>query len=221
MKQSGVALIAGLALLAAISLLALVSTSGMILQQQMASNQRENERALENSAIASFSATAWLYSRANHEREPDCISDCLLPVGILNPGDLPDQIEYQSAGWWALNGIEAGFNPLTGDEPVFASSSGADAPRWVMEEIHFEVIENAPVQNPTQGVGYYRILGRGTGKHAGKVALTELIIARPWGGDYQLGAFPPGPDPGDFCSQFSELPESALDCGRLAWRQRR
>ena len=106
MNQRGVALIAGLVLLAALSLLALIATSAMILQRHMAANYHENKLALENSAIASSFATAWLYSRASHEREEACISDCVLPVAIHNAGEIPAQAEYQDSGWWQSNGIE-------------------------------------------------------------------------------------------------------------------
>jgi Tfp pilus assembly protein PilX len=216
-----VALIAGLAMLAALSLLALVATSGMILQRHMAANYHENKLALENSAIASSFATAWLLSRANHERESDCTSDCLLPVAIHNLGEIPTQVEYQSSSWWQSNGIEVGFNPESAESMGDNPGSGAIPPLWIMEELHFEVVENADAGSPFEGVGYYRILSRGTGTQAGKVAVTESIVARPWGDDYQLEVFPPGPEASNFCLQFAGTAEEDHDCGPLAWRQRR
>ena len=221
MNQRGVALIAGLALLAALSLLALVATSGMILQRHMAANYHENKLALENSAIASSFATAWLNSRANHERESDCTSDCLLPVAIHNVGEIPSQVEYQSSSWWQTNGIEVGVNPDSGESMGDNPGSGAVPPLWIMEELHFEVAENTDDGSSFEGVGYYRILSRGTGMQAGKIAVTESIVARPWGGDYQLDDFPPGPEAGNFCLQFAGTAEEDHDCGPLAWRQRR
>jgi Tfp pilus assembly protein PilX len=221
MKQRGVALIAGLALLAALSLLALVATSGMILQRHMAANYHENKLALENSAIASSFATAWLYSRANHEREENCISDCILPVAIHKLGEIPARAEYQSSGWWQNNGIAVGVNPESGDPMGDNPGSGAVSPLWILEELHFEAAENADDGNPFEGVGYYRILSRGTGTQAGKVAVSESIVARPWGGDYQLDVFPPGPEASSFCLQFVDEAEEDHDCGRVAWRQRR
>ena len=142
MNQRGVALIAGLAMLAALSLLALVATSGMILQRHMAANYHENKLALENSAIASSFATAWLFSRANHEREEDCTSDCLLPVAIHNAGEIPNQVEYQSSSWWQSNGIEVGVNPESGESMGENPGSGAHPPLWIMEELHIEVAES-------------------------------------------------------------------------------
>lgn len=221
MNQRGVALIAGLALLATLSLLALVATSGMILQQTMAANYHENKLALENSAIASSFATAWLYSRANHEREDGCVDDCLLPVAIHNAGDIPAQVEYQGSSWWLSNGIAVGVNPETGVSVGDIPASGAVPSLWILEELHFTAAENTDAENSNQGVGYYRILSRGTGTQAGKVAVTESIVARPWGGDIQLGTFPPGPEASNFCLQFATQAEIEIDCGRLAWRQRR
>jgi hypothetical protein len=221
MNQRGVALIAGLALLAALSLLALVATSGMILQRHMAANYRENKLALENSAIASSFATAWLFSRASHEREGACISDCLLPVAIHNPGEIPVQAEYQGSSWWQSNGIEVGVNPESGESMGINPGTGAVPPLWILEELHFEAAENVDGGSPFEGVGYYRILSRGTGIQAGKIAVTESFVARPWGGDYQLDVFPPGPEVSNFCLQFAGEAEENHDCGRLAWRQRR
>ena len=128
MIQRGVALIAGLALLAALSLLALVATSGMILQRHMAANDHENKRTLENSAIATSFATAWLYSRANHEREDACISDCLLPVAIHSLGEIPAQAEYQDLIWWQSNGIEVGVNPESGESVAENPGTGVVPP---------------------------------------------------------------------------------------------
>jgi Tfp pilus assembly protein PilX len=221
MNQRGVALIAGLALLAALSLLALVATSGMILQQHMAANYHENKLALENSAIATTFATAWLYSRANHERQKACVSDCLLPVAIHNVGEIPAQAEYQGSSWWQSNGIEVGVNPESGESMGDNPGTGAVPPLWILEELHFVAAENVDDGDPFEGVGYYRILSRGTGTQAGKIAVTESIVARPWGGDYQLDVFPPEPEASNFCLQFAGKVEEDRDCGRLAWRQRR
>jgi len=224
MNQRGVAMIAGLVLLAALSLLALVATSGMILQRHMADNYHENEIALENSAIASAFAVAWLYSRLNLERQAACISNCLLPAAILNAGEVPAGAEFRGSGWWLSNGIEAGVNPESAEAVAANPGSGANPPLWIMDELHFEAVENANPDNGIEGVGYYRILSRGTGIQTGKVAVTETIVARPWGGDYLPDAFPPGAEASEFCLQFAgpeENPEEDPDCGRLAWRQRR
>jgi hypothetical protein len=67
------------------------------------------------------------------------------------------------------------------------------------------------------GVGYYRILARGTGGSPGSLAVIESIVARPWGGEYQPALYPAAQPPGLFCRQF----DPAIPCGTLAWRQRR
>lgn len=221
MNQQGVALIAGLALLAALSLLGLVATSGMILQRHMASNYQENKLALENAAIASSFATAWLFSRANYERQGNCILNCILPVAIHNTGEIPAGAEFQGSSWWQLNGIEAGANPESGETMVSNPGSGANPPRWILEELHFELAQIPDGESPFDGVGYYRILSRGTGTREEKVAITESIVARPWGDRYQLDSYPPGPDASGFCLQFAEQTEDSFDCGQMAWRQRR
>ena len=220
MNDRGIALVTGLILLAAISLLALVSTSGMLLQNQMASNQTQGAIALENSEIAMSYALAWLQNRANHEREEACISDCLLPVAIWQPGEIPSQAEYESAAWWRMNAWEAGFHPVTGEPDYSIATTGAEPPRWLLEELHYSVAEGS-FEDGTEGIGYYRILGRGTGSHPSSVAVTESIIARPWGGDYSLSVYPPESEGSDFCQQFATDSSPPLDCGRLAWRQRR
>ena len=220
MNQRGVALIAGLSLLAALSLLALVATSGMILQRHMAVNYHENKLALDNSAIAASFAKAWLFSRANHEREKSCTVDCLLPVAIHNAGEIPAQLEFQSVVWWQENGIKAGVNPESGESTGNYPVAGASPPLWILEELNFEATENSNDGAPFEGVGYYRILSRGTGTHEEKVAVSESIVARPWGGDFQLDVYPPGPEVSTFCQQFSGK-TGDNDCGHLAWRQRR
>jgi Tfp pilus assembly protein PilX len=221
MNQRGVALIAGLALLAALSLLALVATSGMILQRHMSANYQENKLALENAAIATSFAVAWLFSRASHEREAGCISDCILPVAVHDKGEIPAQAEFQSSSWWQSNGIAVGIDPGSAAPTGGNPGTGVVSPLWILEELHFEVAENAEDRSHFEGVGYYRILSRGTGTLARKIAVAESIVARPWGGDYQLDVFPPGSATSDFCLQFEGEAEEDYDCARLAWRQRR
>lgn len=221
MNQRGIALIAGLVLLAAISLLGLMAASGMILQKHMASNFRQDMLALENSEIAGSYASKWLFSRPNHEREAACVSNCTLPVAIRNAGEIPALAEYQSAAWWRANGVAAGTHPVSGENSTSYENSGSEPARWIMEELHFHPLSGNELEDGTEGIAYYRILGRGSGIHPASVAVTESIVARPWGGDYQLGDFPPGPEPDDFCLQFDQQTRQLINCGRLAWRQRR
>lgn len=221
MKVRGFVLIAGLVLLAAVSLLALVAASSMLLQTQMASNFTQDAKALEHSAIAMSYASAWLDSRANHEREEACISNCLLPVAIHNAGEIPALAEYENAAWWRSNAVKAGINPATGEILASYEDLGTEPPHWILEELHFQSAAEGEFEDGTRGVGYYRILGRGTGVHPASIAVIESIVARPWGGDYRLNGFPPGYGPENFCTQFDQAQLLQLDCGRMAWRQRR
>jgi len=220
-NQRGIALLAGLVLLASISLLALMAASGMIMQKQLSSNFRQDMKALENSSIATSYASSWLYSRSLHERDPACSRDCVLPVAIRSAGEIPTVAEYESAAWWRNNGIEAGVNPITGDLLTSFRDSGSEPPRWIIEELHYQSLAGSGFEDGTEGLAYYRILGRGAGVHPASIAVTESIVARPWGGDYQLNEFPPGHELTDFCAQFDDPTIPPFNCGRLAWRQRR
>lgn len=216
MKQRGIALIAGLLLLTVLSMIALISVSGMILQRQMAGNLHENARALESATYADTFAAAWLNSRADHEREAACRSGCVLPAGILNGGSLPAQPEFESLAWWREHAVTAGYDPAGGEQ---VGTLPADEPPalWLAEEIHYQSTGDPAGQDSAEAIAYYRILGRGSAKKTSSIAVTEAIVARPWGGDYQAGEFP-APDGVDrFCEQFPER----YDCGLLAWRQRR
>ena len=221
MNERGIALIAGLVLLAALSLLALMAASGMIMQKHMASNFRQDMQALENSGIATSHASAWLYSRPSHEREAACAANCVLPVAIRNAGEIPARAEYESTVWWRENAVEAGTNPITGEVSAYYANSGSEPPRWIIEELHYQSLAGAGFDDGTEGLAYYRILGRGAGVHPASIAVTESIVARPWGGDYQLNDYPPGAEAENFCTQFDEQSGPQFRCGRLAWRQRR
>jgi Tfp pilus assembly protein PilX len=216
MNQNGIALLTGLVFLAAVSLLALAASNGMVLQRHQAANFEEKTLAAENAAIAEAQARSWILSRPDVERQKGCVSDCVLPVAIRQPGESGTNPEFESAAWWQINGIQAGLHPESG-EAVGVASSGAEAARWIVEEIQYQAaagMDNLPV---FQGLGWYRVLSRGTGRQAGSVAVTEAIVARPWEGDFEVASFPAGSSSATFCSQFSE----DFPCGTLAWRQRR
>ncbi|MGK2927254.1 MAG: pilus assembly PilX family protein [Lysobacterales bacterium] len=212
----GVALLMGLLLLAALSLLAVMTANGMLLQQRMAANFGDRGLALGNADRAVAAARAWLDSRADVERQASCVSGCWLPVAIHAAGTLPVNPEFESAAWWRANSVPAGSHPETG-EALSAAVPAGDASRWIIEEIHFappaEVVSGPPVG----GIGFYRIVGRGTGTDPGNVAVTESVVARPWQGDYEPAVYPPSAPPLEFCRQFDPL----LPCGTLAWRQRK
>jgi Tfp pilus assembly protein PilX len=221
MNSRGFILIAGLVLLFALSLLGLVAASGMILQQHMASNFTQDAKALENSELAMSFARAWLYSRENHERQDSCTSDCLLPVAVYSAGEIPLRAEFEGAAWWRSHGVKAGINPITGESLMSLAQTGSEPPYWILEELHFQSFAADEGEDGTQGVGYYRILGRGTGAHPASVTVTESIIARPWGGNYQVHEFSAFEGTEHYCAQFDPALSPPLKCGRLAWRQRR
>jgi hypothetical protein len=68
---------------------------------------------------------------------------------------------------------------------------------------------------PLDGIGYYRVLGRGSGKGPGAIVVSEAIVARPW--SLETRADQEVSRDTSFCAPFS----SWYDCGRMAWRQRR
>ena len=218
MKHRGIALLTGLVLLAALSLLAIVSTGGMLEQRRLAGNFDSKRLALANARLAEATGYAWLFSRADVERQAGCIEDCVLPVAILAPGRLPERPEFESAAWWRDNAFPAGTNPETGDS-VSDPGDGVSPARWVMEEAHYTPApaETEATGTRIRGTGYYRILSRGTGHIAGHPAAIEMIVARPWGETVLPAAYPPEPGAPAFCSQFT----SGQPCGVLAWRQLR
>lgn len=216
MNIRGMALLTGLLLLAAISMLALSAASGTVLQRNLATNYQENARALQNASIAANDALSWLNHRAVSERQSGCSSECLLPIGIRNAGELPDQPEFESAAWWRSNAFIAGYDPETAETRV-TPDNGTDPASWLIEEVHYTPTGDSWDVGRAEGVAYYRILSRGTGYNSRSVAVLEIIAARPWEGDFSAGQYPPeGPDR-TFCQQFG----NRYDCGKLSWRQRR
>lgn len=216
MKHRGIALLMGLVLLAALSLLALLAASGTVLQRNMAANYQEQMLARQNATIAASFAKFWLLSRSNHERQSACLKNCILPAGILTAGTLPPQPEFESSAWWQSNAVAAGFNPETG-EVIPTPDNGAEPARWLIEETHYQPTGDERGENLAEGVAYYRILSRGSGRLLRSVAVVENIVARPWDGDFQPGIYPPGQPGGAFCHQFG----GRYDCGNLSWQQKR
>jgi Tfp pilus assembly protein PilX len=216
MRARGVALVIGLLLLAALSLLAVMSANGMVLQKRMTANFEDRALALERADLAVAAARAWLESRADVEREAGCQVGCLLPVAIHDAGDLPPDPEFESLDWWRSTAVATGTHPESGDLlGTVAPSAGGSY--WVIEEIHFAPFGES-IQGPAiAGIGYYRIFGRGSGRHPGSVAVTESIVARPWQGEYRAADFPTPASAGEFCGQF----DPQVPCGTLAWRQRK
>jgi len=214
-KSRGIALLMGLVLLAAVSLLAVMAANGMLLQRRMSANFGDGSRALARATRGIEAARSWLNSRAEFEREAGCIDPCILPVAIYGPGQLPRNPEFESAGWWQTHGVATGHHPETG-EPLTAGEPEATPPRWIIEELRYEPAP-AAANATLAGVGYYRILARATGGSPGSLAVTESIIARPWGEDVEPAPFPADGPVTAFCRQFDPV----VPCGTLAWRKRR
>ena len=228
-RQQGVTLLTGLVLLAAISLLALVATSSMLLQLRMAGNFEDSRLALQNSAMAVAEGERFLYSIRNDARSPACQANCFTPpldTIIHAEKDIPVFAEYEDENWWRSWAVDAVLDPLSGAQVETAPAMGADAPRFLIEELYFDPLSSLHVAAGApllSGIAYYRILGRGCGKGASTVAVSESIIARPWKAGVEFGSGP-GSGPGsnsrdsrEFCAGFRPW----YDCGRKAWRQRR
>jgi Tfp pilus assembly protein PilX len=211
MNCKGMALLTGLVFLAAVSLVAITAAGGMTLQRHQAANFTDRAQALSRADLAEASARAWLFSRSAIERQPDCISSCLLPEGI-RPAISGDPA-LEGAAWWRANGTAAGRHPVTGESTGYAGTGTADA-LWLMEELHFEAVSD-PQSTSYAGIGWYRIFARGTGTQPGSLVITETIVARPWGGEIAAGSFPPTGPMSTFCRQFDEN----TACGTEAWRQ--
>jgi Tfp pilus assembly protein PilX len=214
MNQRGIALVTGLVLLAVMALLAVVAASGMAVQQRQVSNAEDRALAEANARLAEAQARAWLFSRADEERQLECIATCFLPHAVNRLGDLPANPEFESRAWWASNAEVTGMHPESG-ERFGGSGIGGTPPFWLIEEIYYEPAD--PVTTMASGVAYYRVFSRGEGRNRASVSVTETIVAKPWNGEYQPADFPPGPDGASFCQQFA----GTHPCGILAWRQRR
>jgi len=201
MISRGMALVSGLLLLMAVSVIAVSAAGSMALQQRQTGNFEDRARAASASDLAESHAQAWLFARQGLEREPDCVAHCLLPPNIHHPNTLPGHPEFETVAWWRQQGVAAG------------SKQNA---WWIMEEIHFEPA-GASADAGIEGIGYYRILSRGDGRHPGSVVVSETIVARPWGERVEASQYPPTDRFTAFCDRW----ENALPCGTLSWRRRR
>ena len=214
MKTRGIALVSGLVLLAAVSLLALTAAGGMNLQRHQAANFVDRVRAEAGADFAQAAALAWLYSRAEVERESGCVTACLLPPAIRADESLPDGVEFLGDGWWSREATHASRHPVTGEPSGFFDLTAADS-SWLLEEIRYEPLD--PEVAGVAGIGYYRLLCRATGRQPGTVAVSEAIVARPWGGAVSALTYPPSQTLAAFCAPFGP----GVPCGVLAWRLRR
>jgi len=214
MKTRGVALVSGLVLLAAVSLLAMTAAGGMSLQRHQSANFVDRVRAEAGADFAQAAALAWLYSRTEVERESGCVTACLLPPAIRAAGSLPEGVEFLGDGWWTREATDASRHPVSGEPSGMYDERPADT-AWLLEEIRYEPLE--PEVAGVAGIGYYRALCRAKGRQPGTVAVTEAIVARPWGGGVSALPYPPSQTLAVFCAPFGP----GVPCGVLAWRLRR
>ncbi len=203
-RHAGVALLAGLVLMAAISLLALVATASMMLQLRMAGNFADTTRARLAADSATRSGQRFLFALADSDRLSGCRQDCFrAPLdAIIRPPNNPSPApEYENSDWWLNWGIPA-------------ATAEDESARYLVEELYFapmEEIRPLPDAPPIDGIAYYRVLGRASGKAPAAVAVHESIVARPWLGEET------DPDITDLCRDYGPW----YDCGSLEWRQRR
>lgn len=138
---------------------------------------------------------------------------------VHEPGSLPLNPEFLPDEWWSSWGMTAQSAEVMAVSGAMTGSPwplpGRHPPRFVLEEVKFvanpepAVEDNVPL---ISGIGYYRILGRGTGIAANSTHVTESIFARPW----RLLSSENGTDEIN-CKAFRPW----YDCGRMAYRERR
>lgn len=213
MNCKGIALVTGLLILAAVSLIAITAAGSMTMQRKQAANYRDKALAMANAELAESWAKAWLFSRADVERQSLCSQNCVLPMGIHRPGQLPGSLENRALPWWSERAMKPGGDPSSGEQ---SSNSEPDS-FWLMEEIHFHETADIGIDSNLAGIGFYRIYSLGTGRQPRSAVVTESIVARPWHADLKPLSYPPSEPLDNFCRQFP--PE--IGCGTVAWRQLR
>ena len=132
----GIALIAGLLLMTSMVLLALAVATGMLLERRMAGNFGDNQLGLQRAQLAGQWARYWLQSRTHNPLDPDCSADCGPTPPMFTGGQLADFPEFEDGAWWQLHGEAAGIDPTTGEVHMDYTLTGAEAPRWGIEEMH-------------------------------------------------------------------------------------
>jgi hypothetical protein len=208
--EKGGVLVLGLVLLSALLVLGLVSLNNMLFQQRIAGNFQQQLATRQATETGIHWATAWLTSRDETTRAQ---------VDLAPP--IPPMAENLELAWWRFTGFEPGTNPVSDEVLAQTLTDSGFTAHWVMELIHSE----PAVLQPGVDISYYRILSRaaieGVNEASSAPAVTESIVARPWGGEYEPGIFPPATSiPAGtplFCDQF----ETNLPCGQVAWRQRK
>lgn len=215
----GIALIAGLLLMSSMMILGLAVGTGLLLEKRMANNFSDGQLALQRSHLAQSWGVYWLYSLLENPIDPLCVEHCGVVPPLFSSGQLPLTIEAQSEAWWQQNGQVVGIVPISGQIKMDYSLPNLDPPRWVIEEIHSQALEDILGEpgEPGPTLAYYRVLGRGTGRLPGSIVVTEAIVAKPWIDDLAPSPFPPNIESDWFCHQVPD----EIPCGTLGWRQLR
>lgn len=217
-RSRGIALIAGLLLMTSMVVLSLAIATGVLLERRMAGNFGDSQLALQRAQLAGQWGEYWLMSRPETPLPLTCGADCdAMP--IYPPGLLPFSPEVETEAWWQMMGQPAGVEPVSGLVKLDYSLPNAPLPRWLIEEVHLEPMEEWPASPDGEEpmLGFYRILAFGLGRQPGSIAVTEAIVARPWADDLDAGLFPPVPQAPRLCDQLLvDVP-----CGRQGWRRRR
>lgn len=220
-NQSGLVLLLSLGLLAGLSLLALLAATSMLQQQQMAANHADGELARLSAMAAAHAGEQWVLGLPDASRAGNCSKNCFLEPashGFLDAASAPSQPETLPDEWW-LQSAQPLQHALEGAEPAPATQltwhlPGRNPPLFTIRELEFltpaqPLPEHLP---PINGVGYYEVLGRGTGTGIASTHVAEAIVARPWLADSgQAQSDAAG------CALFRPW----VDCGRMAYRERR
>jgi Tfp pilus assembly protein PilX len=218
----GMVLLLGLALLAGLSLLALLAANSMLQQRQMAANHADSELARASALTAVSSGEHFLLSLPAGARSEHCSTRCFAePTDsqVHEPGSLPPNAEFLPDDWWSDWGLSAPIGlpgaGQSGDTAMQWALAGRYPPLFLLEELKYVestesiIDEAAPM---VSGIGYYRVLGRGTGVAPNSTRVVESIFARPW----------PMPDTGTNASGIQcNNYRPWFDCGRMAYRERR
>ena len=216
-KAKGAVLLICLLMLAALTLLGLAAASDHALQDRMSNNLVEAAHAGQSANSALKWGEQWLLGRTGSERPVACFDGCTQSDIIRAQGGHGPAPEHQDLNWWQLNAYATGKDPLSG-AILDAATAGQNAyAYWLIEEIHLS--SDTQIDDTIVETAYYRILARSPGRDpatgSSRFAVTQSIIARPWGDAAWTSAFPQTSLANSFC-QGDKTP---TPCGRLAWRQ--
>jgi len=209
MRQSGAVLLVCLMLLAALSLLGLAAASDHLLQERIATNLLDADHASVDADAALKWGESWLLGAPGDQRPPACPSDCGAGQVIRAAGFHGPAPEHLGEDWWRANAYQAGADPVSGT--VLAQGGLAF---WLAEEVHVEPAQAG--DNPAPEIAWYRILSRSADSPAGTYAVSESLLARPWGDAAWTDDYPTTSQAPGFCIETSP----SVPCGRVGWRRR-